>query len=266
MDKATLVGIILALAGLLGGMFFKHVPFSNLGNPAAIFMIIIGTIGAVGIAFPASELKKIPKLFKIIFNNKQEFSINELIPTFTNWANIARKEGLLALEAQLNEVNDPFLKNGLSLAIDGQSPEFIRDVMNEEIDAMEERHQAAASIFTQAGTYAPTLGVLGAVVGLIAALGNMADIEALGQAIAAAFVATLYGIFTGYSLWHPFANKLKRKSKEEAQVKRIMIEGVLSVLDGQSPTMLEQKLLSYLPNTEREKYLSAQGQGGKQDE
>jgi chemotaxis protein MotA len=264
MDKATIIGVFLGLAALLLGMYFKHVNFVVLLNPAAFFIIIVGTVAAVSIAFPGHELKRIPKLFGVLFKNSTTVHVIDLIPTFINWANIARKEGLLALEAQLTEVNDPFLQNGLSLAIDGQSPEFIRDVMDEEVEAMEERHQTGAGIFTQAGTYAPTLGVLGAVVGLIAALGNMADIDALGAAIAAAFVATLLGIFTGYVLWHPFANKLKRKSKEEAQVKRVMIEGVLSVLDGQSPTMLEQKLVSYLPHNEREKYFASQG--GKEDE
>ncbi len=264
LDKATVIGLILGLTAVLLGMYFKHVHFGVLLNPAAFFIIFVGTAGAVSIGFPGHELKRIPKLFGVLFKTKQSLKIVDLIPTFTNWANIARKEGLLALEAQLNDVDEPFLKNGLSLAIDGQSPEFIRDVMNEEIEAMEERHLAGAGIFSQAGTYAPTLGVLGAVVGLIAALGNMANIEALGEAIAAAFVATLLGIFTGYVLWHPFANKLKRKSKEESHVKRVMIEGVLSVLDGQSPTMLEQKLASYLPNYERNKYFASQG--GNKDE
>ena len=126
------------------------------------------------------------------------------------------------------------------MAVDGQSAEFIRDIMTEEVEAMEDRHQAGAAIFTQAGTYAPTLGVLGAVIGLIAALSNMNNTEALGHAISAAFVATLLGIFTGYVLWHPFANKLKRKSKQEVKLREIMIEGVLSVLEGQAPKVIEQ--------------------------
>ncbi|WP_456279464.1 flagellar motor stator protein MotA [Bacillus sp. AK128] len=266
MDKATIIGIFLGFLGLLGGMVLKHAPLTSLLNAPAFLIIVVGTAGAVSIAFPGQELKKVPKLLKIIFTSKSSTHVIDLVPLFVNWANIARKEGLLALETQLSEVQDPFLKNGLSLAIDGQSPEFIRDIMDEEVEAMEERHLGGAAIFTQGGTYAPTLGVLGAVVGLIAALGNMADIDALGSAIAAAFVATLFGIFFGYVICHPFANKLKRKSKEEAHVKRVMIEGVLSVLDGQSPTMLEQKLVSYLPNHEREKYFASQSQGGNADE
>jgi chemotaxis protein MotA len=202
-------------------------------------------------------------LFGVIFKEQKTPKIEELIPLFVEWANVARREGLLALEAKVAEIEDSFLRNGLSMAIDGQTQEFIRDVMTEEIAAMEERHQANATIFTQAGTYAPTLGVLGAVVGLIAALGNMENVSELGHAISAAFVATLMGIFTGYVLWHPFANKLKRKSKEEAKVRQVMIEGVLSILEGQAPRAIEQKLASYLPESERKKVLS---EGEKQDD
>lgn len=259
MDLASLIGLVVALVGVLVGMIFKHVSPSVLLNPAAIFIIILGTIGAVTIAFPMNEIKKVPKLFGILFKEQKMLTIPQLIPLFTEWATVARKEGLLALEAKVSEIDDHFLKNGLSMAVDGQSADFIRDVMQEEIDAMEERHLANATIFTQAGTYAPTLGVLGAVVGLIAALKNMNDIDALGVAISAAFVATLMGIFTGYVLWHPFANKLKRKSKQEVKVRQVMIEGVLSVLEGQAPRTIEQKLATYLPAKERLKLMSEGG-------
>lgn len=256
MDKTSLIGIIIALVAVLVGMVFKGVSPAALANPAAIFIIILGTIGAVTIAFPTSEIKKVPKLFGKIFKEEKLPDPTELIRMFSEWAQLARKEGLLALEAKTSEVEDDFLKNGLSLAIDGQSADYIRDVLSEEVEAMEERHQAGALIFTQAGTYAPTLGVLGAVVGLIAALGYMNDIEALGHAISAAFVATLLGIFTGYVLWHPFANKLKRKSKQEAKIKMMMIEGILSILEGEAPRVIETKLASYLPGSEKKKFLS----------
>ncbi|MCA1029431.1 flagellar motor stator protein MotA [Bacillus timonensis] len=251
MDKTSLIGIILGIIAVGVGMTFKGVSPMALLNPAAILIIILGTMASVTIAFPMNEIKKVPQIFGILFKEQKTLSIEELIPLFSDWATVARKEGLLALEAKVQEVDDPFLKNGLSMAVDGQSAEFIRDVMTEEIEAMEERHQAGATIFTQAGTYAPTLGVLGAVVGLIAALGHMDNTDELGKAIAAAFVATLLGIFTGYVLWHPFANKLKRKSKHEVKVKHVMIEGVLSVLEGQAPRAIEQKLSTYLSKKER---------------
>ncbi|WP_078379376.1 flagellar motor stator protein MotA [Sutcliffiella halmapala] len=255
MDKSSIIGLILGLIAVGVGMFFKGVSPVALINPAALLIILLGTVGAVTIAFPSSEIKRVPKLFGILFKEKQLMDPIELIKMFSSWAQVARKEGLLALETKTNEVEDDFLKNGLSLAIDGQSADFISDVLSEEIEAMEDRHQSGALIFTQAGTYAPTLGVLGAVIGLVAALQYMNDIEGLGKAISAAFVATLLGIFTGYVLWHPFANKLKRKSKQEAQLKYMMIEGILSILEGEAPRVIERKLSSYLPASERKKIL-----------
>jgi chemotaxis protein MotA len=251
MDKTSVIGVIMGLIAVGAGMFFKGVSPVALFNPAAILIILLGTAAAVTIAFPTHEIKKVPKLFGMLFKEQSVQDPKEIIQYFSEIADIARKEGLLALESKSQEVDDQFLKDGLSLAVDGQSADYIRDVLHEEIDAMEERHSAGASIFSQAGTYAPTLGVLGAVIGLIAALGNMENTEEMGHAIAAAFIATLLGIFTGYVLWHPFANKLKRKSKLEVQLKMMMVEGILSIIEGESPRVIEQKLASYLPASER---------------
>jgi chemotaxis protein MotA len=261
MDISSIVGLVLGFAALLLGLVFKHAGIAVLLNPAAIMIIIVGTIAAVTIAFPMKELKRVPKLFKILFTETKLASDIELIQMFSQWADLARREGLLALESKASEVEDPFLKNGLTLAIDGQNADYIRDVLSEEVEALEDRHASGAAIFTQAGTYAPTLGVLGAVIGLIAALKDMSDIEKLGGAISAAFVATLLGIFTGYVLWHPFANKLKRKSAVEVKQKRMMIEGILSVLEGEAPRVIEQKLSSYLTMSER-KQITESGADG----
>lgn len=251
MDISTVVGLIVGVVSLLLGMYFKGVTPDALINPAAILIIIAGTIGTVIIAFPLNELKRIPSLFGVLFKEQKLQSDEELIKMFSEWADVARREGLLSLESKASDIDDPFLKNGLNLAIDGQNADYIRDVLTEEVDAMSERHASGALIFSQAGTYAPTLGVLGAVVGLIAALKDMNDIDALGIAISAAFVATLLGIFTGYVMWHPFANKLKRKSSVEVQQKMMIIEGILSVLEGEAPRVIEQKLASFLPASKR---------------
>ncbi|MGD6833392.1 flagellar motor stator protein MotA [Sutcliffiella halmapala] len=264
MDKTSVVGLILGLIAVGVGMFFKGVTPVALINPAALLIILLGTVAAVTIAFPTSEIKRVPKLFGILFKERKMMDPIELIKTFSGLAQLARKEGLLALESTTIDIEDEFLKNGLTLAVDGQSAEFIRDVLSEEVEAMEERHQSGALIFSQAGTYAPTLGVLGAVIGLVAALKYMNDIDGLGQAISAAFIATLLGIFTGYVLWHPFANKLKRKSKQEAKLKYMMIEGILSIHEGESPKVIEQKLTSYLPASERKKIF--EGSDGNKDE
>ncbi len=251
MDISTVVGLVVGFISLLLGMSLKGVTPDALINPAALLIIIAGTIGTVIIAFPMDELKRIPSLFGVLFKEQKLQSDEELIKMFSEWADVARREGLLSLESKASEIDDPFLKNGLNLAIDGQNADYIRDVLTEEVDAMSERHASGALIFTQAGTYAPTLGVLGAVVGLIAALKDMNDIDALGLAISAAFVATLLGIFTGYVMWHPFANKLKRKSSVEVQQKMMIIEGILSVLEGEAPRVIEQKLASFLPASKR---------------
>lgn len=255
MDKTSIIGVLLGIIALGVGIVLKGVSPSALLNPAAILIIIAGTAAAVTTAVPGSELKKLPKLFKILFTEQKLTKPEELIKTFSEWAVIARREGLLALEGVAEQVENQFLKNGLNLAVEGQSADYIRDILSEEIDAMEERHLAGAAIFTQAGTYAPTLGVLGAVVGLIAALANMDNTDELGKAISAAFVATLLGIYTGYVLWHPFANKLKRKSQQEVRLKQMMIEGILSIIEGEAPRTIEQKLTSYLPADERKKWL-----------
>jgi len=258
MDKTTWVGLILGTVAVGVGMVLKGVDPKVLLNPAAILIIIVGTAAAVIIAFPMNEIKNIPALFKVLFKEEKRKSEEEYIKIFVELASIARKEGLLALESRISDIDDQFLKNGLNLAIDGQSTEFIREVMIEEIEEIEDRHRANATIFSQAGTYAPTLGVLGAVLGLIAALAHMDDVEALGHAIAAAFVATLMGIFTGYVMWHPFANKLKRKSKQEIKLKQFIVVGVLSVQDGQSPVIIQQKLASFLPAKRRNAILAEQ--------
>lgn len=262
MDKSTVIGLVLGFVALLVGIVLKGVPLVALFNPAAILIIIFGTIATIVIGFPMNELKRVPKLFGVIFKETKLLPDYEVIKMFSSWADLARREGLLALESKTTEVEDPFLKNGLTLAIDGQNADYIRDVLTEEIDALEERHAGGSHIFSQAGTYAPTLGVLGAVVGLIAALGDLNDIEKLGHAISAAFIATLLGIFTGYVLWHPFANKLKRKSKQEIRQKTMMLEGILSVLEGDSPRVIEQKLASYLSMSERKKVLNESGEAG----
>src|SRR5690625_678345 len=245
--------MLLGIIAIGLGMILKGLPISVVINPAALLIIIVGTFAAVLIAFPTRIIKNIPALFKIIFMEQEKVNMHELIVTFITLAEQSRREGLLSLEAEMETVEDPFLHSGLQMAVDGQNPDFIRDVMMEKVYAMERRHEEGAQVFSQAGTYAPTLGVLGAVVGLIAALGNMENMDILGAAISAAFIATLLGIFTGYVLWHPFANKLKEKSKREVMIKEMMVEGILSITAGESPAVIKDKLSSYLSVKEIER-------------
>ncbi|WP_092492230.1 MULTISPECIES: flagellar motor stator protein MotA [Virgibacillus] len=253
MDKTSIIGIFIGFLAIGIGMTLKGVNPAALVNPAAFIIIFFGTAASVCIAFPMETIKKVPRLFIILFKEDKQNDVKQTVDRFTEWAELTRKEGILSLESKIEQVDDSFLSSGIQLAVDGQSTEFIRELMLEKIDAMEERHQKGVSVFSQAGTYAPTLGVLGAVVGLIAALGDMNDMEALGHAISSAFIATLFGIFSGYVLWHPFANKLKEKSKKEVLMKQIIIEGVLSITNGESPQLIRDKLSSYLSPKELSK-------------
>ncbi|CAH0122738.1 flagellar motor stator protein MotA [Paenibacillus sp. CECT 9249] len=253
MEKSTIIGIVLGLAAVILGMMLKHAPVGSLVNPAAFMIIFVGTAASLFMAFPLSELKKFPKLLKLLFSQQQLIDRIQLIRMFMDWASITRREGLLALEARVEEIDDEFLRNGMRMIIDGNDQDFVRDVLMENISATEERHRAGALIFSQAGMYAPTLGVLGAVIGLIAALSDMSDMTSLTQAIAAAFVATLLGIFTGYVLWHPMANKLKRLSQREIEIRLMMVEGLLSIQSGVSTIAINQKLAVFLTPQERQR-------------
>jgi Flagellar motor component len=264
MKNSTIIGLILGFAAVLGGMVLKGASLSSLVNPAAFMIIIVGTAASVMIAFPMSELKRVGSLFKIAFTDQKLPAREKLIEQFMEWASITRREGLLALEARVDEIEDPFLRNGMRMIIDGNDQDLVRDVLLEDIAATEERHKTGAQIFSQAGTYAPTLGVLGAVVGLVAALSDMSDMDHLAKSIAAAFIATLLGIFTGYVLWHPLANKLKRLSKQEVQIRLMMLEGLLSIQSGVSTIAINQKLSVFLTPTERQKLREKEEGAGEQ--
>ncbi|MBP1938592.1 flagellar motor stator protein MotA [Paenibacillus sediminis] len=267
MEISTIIGLILGLVALLVGMFLKGAPLVNLvNNPAAYVIIFVGTFASLFVAFPMSEMKKFPKLISLLFVKPKRVSKQELISQFTEWATITRREGLLALESKIDEIDDDFLRNGMRMIIDGNDQDFVRDVLLEDIAATEERHKAGALIFSQAGMYAPTLGVLGAVIGLIAALADMSNMGKLAHAISAAFIATLLGIFTGYVLWHPISNKLKRLSKAEIELRLMMVEGLLSIQSGVSTIAISQKLSVFLTPSERADMNDEEaGSGGQKD-
>ncbi|WP_017815684.1 flagellar motor stator protein MotA [Paenibacillus shenyangensis] len=266
MQISTIIGLALGFLSLVVGMILKGAPLVSLvNNPAAYVIIFVGTAGTIFMAFPMVEVKRIPKLFGIIFKEKPLMSKTELVKMFMDWASITRREGLLALESKVEEIDNTFLRNGMRMIIDGNDQEFVQDVLMEDINATEERHRSGALIFTQAGMYAPTLGVLGAVVGLIAALADLSDMGKLSHAIAGAFIATVLGIFSGYVLWHPMANKLKRLSKIEVEVKLMMVEGLLSIQSGVSTMAISQKLSVFLTPTEVAA-MDADGGGGTSEQ
>ena len=252
MEISTAIGIGMGIISIFVGMVLKGAPLSSLNNPAAFLIIIGGTFSCLFIGFKMEQMKNFPNLIKKTFQKPPTHEKAELLKLFIELSQIARREGILALENKVQEIDDPFFRGGLGMVIDGMDPDFVSDVLDAELSVMQERHTEARSMFSQAGTYAPTLGVLGAVVGLIAALGNLNDIDKLGHSIAAAFIATILGIFTGYVLWLPFANKLKVMSEAEVSEKRMIIEGILSLQAGDSPTASEAKLMVFIPQSARE--------------
>lgn len=251
MEKSTFIGVIGGILAIGVGMALKGADPHALINPAAFLIIFAGTAAAIFNAFPMKEIKKFPTLLRIIFFGKNFPKKQEILELFVSVAKSAKQEGVMAIEKRANDIEDPFIRATMTMVADGFNGEFINNVVDAEIKQMEERHRAGAQIFAQCGMYAPTLGVLGAVIGLIAALGNLSDIDQLGHSIAAAFVATLLGIFTGYVLWHPFANKLKQINAEEVEIRKMVLEGALALQEGASSIAMESRLQAYIPLSER---------------
>ncbi|AUM96042.1 TPA: flagellar motor stator protein MotA [Clostridium botulinum] len=251
MDIFLVLGVIIGLSAVIVGMMVKGANIVVLLNPAAAIIILIGTMAAVMNSFPKNEFIKIPKILGILFKEKGKEDQVAIIMEIIELSKTSRKDGLLSLEKVVENMPNEFMKKGLSMVVDGTEAGYIREVLEMEIESMEERHRLGASIFTTAGGAAPTLGVLGAVVGLIGALGNLNDVEKLGHMIAGAFVATLYGIFFGYVVCHPFASRLKRKSHEEVSSMYIIVEGVLAIQEGVNPQKIQEKLIGMLEPSKR---------------
>lgn len=251
MEKSTVVGVIAGVLSVGVGMYLKGADPHALINPAAFLIIIVGTAAAVSNALPTEQLKNFPKLIKKVFRGQKLMDKQEIVDLFVELAKLAKRDGNMAIEKKANDISDPFIRSTLTMVADGFNADFIAEVVETEIKNMEARHRAGALIFSQGGMYAPTLGVLGAVIGLIAALGNLSDIEVLGHSIAAAFIATMLGIFTGYVICHPFATKLKQFSEEEVLEKKMILEGALALQSGASSMAMEAKLVSFIPPSKR---------------
>lgn len=251
MDIFLLIGILVGLGAVSTGLLMKGASVSILFSPEAIIVILVGTSAAVMNSFTKKEFLNIPKLFGAVFTDKYKEDPAEIVKEIVEMAQETRKNGILSLESKTGDMKNEYMKLGVEMMVDGEEPEYIRQVLGDEIEALEERHRSNASIFTTAGGASPTLGVLGAVIGLIGALGNLNDTTKLGESIAAAFVATLYGIFFGYVVWHPFASRLKRKSHEEVKNMMIIQEGILAMQEGKNPKSIQKKLSSMLDPKDR---------------
>lgn len=253
MSIGTIVGLMLGIVTVIVAMILKGIPFNVLLNPAAATVIFGGTISSVLVAMPGFDLKNLGKLFGVLFGKERFPQKQDVIKRLIGYATKARQGGLLALEASIKEEPDPFLARCLSLLVDGSDAGVIEETLSQDIEAMQERHAGNALIFSQAGTYAPTLGVLGAVLGLVAALSDLSNTDALSHAISAAFIATVLGIFTGYVMWNPMANRLKRKSNMEVQVKTMIMQGVCDISRGKTIAVIQENLLVHVTHDEQKK-------------
>ena len=250
MDIFLIIGLVLGAICIMLALILKGASVAMLLNGEVAVIIFGGMIAAVLSSYTMADIKRLPKVMKVLMSN-EEPDLNGTIEKMVELSNIARREGLLALEAPVNELDDPFMKQGLELVVDGAEAEQIRDLMESEVDAMETRHHRMSGLFKTAGATSPTLGVMGAAIGLIGALGNLSDINKLGPMIASAFVATIFGIFMGYLVMMPFATRLEAKNEEEVLLKTLIIEGVLDIQAGHSAKVIEQKLYAQIPPEKR---------------
>lgn len=254
MDLATLLGLIIGFAMLIGGFVLEggHIGSLFLLPPALI--VFGGTLGAVMISFDMSDIKKLPNLFIETFKTHKN-SEDELIDYFVKIAETARKEGLLSLETFIDEDKnntfDPMLKEGVKMVIDGTDGELIKNMFENEMYVKEQIRKIDASMFEAAGGYSPTMGIIGTVMGLIHVLGNLSSPEELSKSIAGAFIATLYGVAFANVVYLPLASKIKQKAKQESLEKQLIMEGILSIQTGENPSILRRKLGTFRTETKQ---------------
>jgi chemotaxis protein MotA len=265
MDLGTLIGLVVSVGAIMlsavieGGDAGPAALLRLLNVPGAL-IVFGGTIGTLLVCFRLENTMKIGQLIGLAFKGNTT-NIHELINTLTGFCDVARKEGILALESKVGSIKDKFMQKGFQFLVDGTDPTLLREMLETEIYCMEERHKVGISIFQQAGGLAPTMGMIGTVMGLVNVLANMSDTSTLGPAISTAFIATFYGVFSANVFWLPIGNKLKVASKEEVAQKQIILEGILSIQAGEHPRVVLEKLLSFVAPDKRANFNKKQGSG-----
>jgi len=240
----SMTGILLATVAILGGNVLEGGHMSSLVQLTAFVIVAGGTLGAVMVQTPIATFVRSMKIAVWVFV-PVKLQPEEAAEKIVNWSNIARREGLLGLEAIAEEEPDQFARKGLQLLVDGSEPEIIRSILEVEIDAREHQDIQAAKVFDGMGGYSPTIGIIGAVMGLIHVMNNLADPSKLGGGIATAFVATIYGVGFANLLFLPMANKLKSQVHSQTQFREMIVEGVISIAEGENPRNIETKLQGY---------------------
>jgi chemotaxis protein MotA len=244
-DFASLGGLVVALGAILGGLMMEGGHVSDITQVSAAVIVLGGTLGAVMVTSPFSALMAALKGLKdVFFENVINFdaAIEEVI----GYATKARKSSIISLEEDLGNISDPFLKKALTLAVDGTDIQELRGMMQLEVDQSEKHAEAAAKVFEVAGGYSPTVGIIGAVLGLIQVMKHLEDISEVGRGIAVAFVATVYGVAVANLFFLPAANKLKSRIHQEVQCKELLLDGVSSILEGMNPKLIRVKLEAYV--------------------
>jgi len=245
MDILTITGLFLAIFSLIVGAILKGAGVKGLVGGAAFVIVVLGTIAAICIHAPMSSVKRAMAMFKWLFKPPKADE-EGLVKRLIEWSSAARRRGVLALEPEIAKEQDPFIKRGLELVYDGAAPDTVRKVLEVESDARYDMDYAGAKIFEGMGIYAPTLGIIGAVLGLMAVMQNLEDPSKLGTGIAAAFTATVYGIGIANLFFLPAAAKLKELAGAQARTRGMIIDGLAAIAEGENPRIIEAKLQGYL--------------------
>jgi len=245
LDRMTPIAVAGALGAVLFSMIIEGSNPAVLFKPAPLILVVGGTAMAAAAGFMQRDVKAVKDVVKQALGTP-EHNPDEAIATMVHLAEVARREGLLALERAAEGVDDPFFRKGLELTVDGVDPEEIQEILEGEIAAVQERHRMGAKFFQDMGGFSPTLGIIGTVIGLIHVLGNLNNANEIGAAIGSAFTATLWGVLLANALWLPIANKLKRATELEIHAKRMILDGLLAVQAGNSPRMVQARLQAYL--------------------
>ncbi len=249
MDILSIAGILISIVAIVGGQHLEGGHLSSIIQGTAFLIVFGGTLGAVMLQFPLSIFMKSLGAASMVFGNVS-VDMKGVISQVVELSNVSRKQGLLALEGQMKNIADPFMAKGVQLVVDGTEPPKIREILEVEVSVLEDEYTSYAKVYEAFGGYAPCVGIIGAVLGLIHVMENLADPSALGGGIAVAFVATVYGVGMANLLFLPMGSKIKIKAKDVIAGKLMVVEGLMCVAQGENPRMIEEKLSGFLPSTE----------------
>ncbi len=246
MDIATIIGLVLAVTAIIVALVLDGgSPGELFAVPAAIILIFGGSLGATIVTSPLKTVTKLPQFIIQAFTTKS-FDARAMIELLTKLADKARREGLLALEEDSKKITDAFLRKGIMMVVDGVDPEQVAAILESNIEQMRARHRQGIGFFAAAGGFAPTFGIIGTVMGLISVLKQLDNPSVLGESIASAFLATLWGLLSANLIYLPISGKLKSKSEEEARNRYMQLEGILAIQAGENPRIVRDKLNSFL--------------------